>query len=132
MQIKRLCAVDDLEAKAIIRPSNSPYTSPIVLVKKKDGGSRLCVDYRELNKITIRDNFPTELIEDNIDWLRDKKYFTLLDLKDEFRHLRMHEASIKFTSFVTPLKQFEYLRMPFGLMNALRVFQRYIHTVFDS
>lgn len=124
--------LDDLMAKAVIQPSNSSYASPIVLVKKKNGSSRLCVDYRELNKITIRDNFPTELIDDNIDRLRDKKYFTLLDLKDGFHHIRMHAASVKFTSFVTPLGQHEYLRMPFSLTNAPRVFQRYIHNVFDS
>lgn len=124
--------LDELLSKAFIRPSNSLYASPIVLAKKKDGSSRLCVDYRELNKITIRDNFTTELIDDNIDQLRDKRYFTSLDLKDGFHHVKMHESSVKFTSFVTPLGQFEYLRMPFGLTNAPRVFQRYIHTVFES
>ncbi|XP_011859979.1 PREDICTED: uncharacterized protein LOC105557370 [Vollenhovia emeryi] len=122
--------LDDLLKRAIIKESCSPYASPIVLTRKKDGGHRLCVDYRELNKITIRDNFPTELIDDNIDRLRGKKYFTVLDLKDGFHHVRMHEASTKYTSFVTPLGQFEYLRMPFGLTNAPRVFQRYIHSVF--
>jgi len=87
---------------------------------------------RELNKITIRDNFPTELVDDNIDRLQNKKYFSVLDLKDGFHHVKMHEESIKFTSFVTPLGQYEYLRMPFGLTNAPRVFQRFIHTVFET
>ncbi|XP_018377468.1 PREDICTED: LOW QUALITY PROTEIN: uncharacterized protein K02A2.6-like [Trachymyrmex cornetzi] len=123
--------LDELSRKKIIRPSSSPYASPIVLVRKKTGDLRLCIDYRELNKITIRDNFPTELIDDNIDRLKGKKYFSILDLKDGFHHVKMHEASIKFTSFVTPLGQYEYLRMPFGLTNAPRVFQRFIHTVFE-
>ncbi|XP_011859156.1 PREDICTED: uncharacterized protein K02A2.6-like [Vollenhovia emeryi] len=122
--------LDELLERKIIRPSNSPYASPIVLVRKKTGGLRLCIDYRELNKITIRDNFPTELIEDNLDCLQGKKYFTMLDLKDGFHHVKMHEASIKFTSFVTPLGQYEYLRMPFGLTNAPRVFQRFVHQAF--
>lgn len=78
----------------------------------------------------MRDNFPTELIDDNIDRLRNKKFFSILDLKDGFHHVRMHSASIKYTSFVTPLGQYEYLRMPFGLTNAPRVFQRFIHMVY--
>jgi len=124
--------LDELLEKKIIRVSNSPYASPIVLVRKKTGDLRLCVDFRELNKITVRDNFPTELIDDNIDRLRNKKYFTVLDLKDGFHHVKMHEASIKFTSFVTPIGQYEYLRMPFGLTNAPRVFQRFIHAAFEK
>lgn len=123
--------LDDLLEKEFIRHSNSPYASPIVLVRKKNGNIRLCVDYRELNKITVRDNFPTELIEDNLDRLRDKKYFSVLDLKDSFYHVKIHEPSVKYTSFVTPLGQFEFLRMPFGLTNAPRVFQRYIHIVLE-
>jgi len=70
---------------------------PIVLVWKKTGDFRLCVDFHKLNKITIRDNFPTELV-DNIDRLYNKKYFFVLDLKDGFRHVKMHEESIQFTS----------------------------------
>lgn len=124
--------LDGLLSEGIIRPSDSPYASPIVLVKKKSGSLRLCVDYRELNKVTVRDNFPTELIDDNIDRLRGKKYFSTLDLKDGFHHVRMHASSVKYTSFVTPLGQYEYLRMPFGLTNAPRVFQRFIHTIYAS
>ena len=124
--------LDELLRKKVICPSNSPYASPIVLIKKKTGDPRLCIDFRELNKIMIRDNFPTELIDDNIDQLKNKKYFSILDLKDGFHYVKMHEASIKFTSFVTPLGQYEYLRMPFGLTNAPRVFQRFIHTVFET
>ncbi|XP_029160376.1 uncharacterized protein LOC114932380 [Nylanderia fulva] len=126
-----LCGILDRRlSDGTIRHSDSPYASPIVLVRKKDGSIRLCIDYRELNKITVRDNFPTELIDDNIDRLRSKKYFSISGLKDGFHHVRMHPASIKYASFVTPLGQFEWLRMPFGLTNAPRVFQRFIHMVF--
>lgn len=124
--------LDDLMKANIIRPSTSPYAFPIVLVKKKTGDIRLCVDFRELNKITIKDNFPTPLIEDHLDRLKDKKFFTTLDLKNGFHHVKMAESSIKYTSFVTPLGQFEYLKMPFGLCNAPRVFGRFTQNIFQK
>ncbi|XP_076546690.1 uncharacterized protein LOC143305763 [Osmia lignaria lignaria] len=110
--------LDDLLKQGIIRLSNSPYASPIVMVRKKNGEIRLCVDFREINKLTIRDNFPVPLIDDYLDQLRDKQYFTKLDLKDAFHHVRVSENSVKYTSFITPLGQYEYLKMPFGLTNA--------------
>lgn len=95
--------LDELLNEEIIRPSDSPYASPILrsLTKKKDRNYRLCD--RELNEITVRDNFPTELIDDNIDRLKDKIYFLILDLKNGFHHAKMHADSIKYTSFVSPL-----------------------------
>lgn len=124
--------LDGLTKENIIQESFSPYASPIVLVRKKDGNLRLCVDYREINKITIKDNFPTPLIDDHLDRLKGKKIFSCLDLRNGFHHVKMAESSIKYTSFITPLGQFEYLRMPFGLTNAPRVFQRYIQQIFKS
>ncbi|KXZ75914.1 Retrovirus-related Pol polyprotein from transposon 17.6-like Protein [Tribolium castaneum] len=124
--------LNDLEKDGVIRPSKSPYCSPIVLVRKKNGEIRLCVDYRELNKITVRDNYPTPLIDDHLDMLKNKRYFSCLDLKNGFHHVRMAPSSIKYTSFVTPLGQYEFLKMPFGLTNAPHVFQRYIHEVFSD
>lgn len=93
-QNKLRVILDELLSEGVIRPSNSAYSSPIVLVKKKSGDYRLCVDYRELNKITVRDNFPTPLIDDQLDRLREKEIFTLLDLKNGFHHVRMCEKSI--------------------------------------
>ncbi|XP_011859685.1 PREDICTED: uncharacterized protein LOC105557126 [Vollenhovia emeryi] len=119
-----------ISKEQIIRTSDSPYAFPIVLVRKKDGESRLCIDYRELNKITVRDNFPTPLIDDHLDRLRGKSYFSSLDLRNGFHHVKVADESVKYTSFVTPLGQFEFLRMPFGLTNAPRVFQRYINDIF--
>ncbi|KAL4123094.1 hypothetical protein QTP88_015324 [Uroleucon formosanum] len=124
--------INELLSENIIRPSNSPYSSPIVLVKKKNKSFRLCVDYRELNKITVKDNFPAPLIDDQLDRLKGKQIFTSLDLKNGFHHVRMNEASIPYTSFVTPVGQYEYLRMPFGLSNSPRVFNRYIQSIFHD
>ena len=125
--------LDQLLRDGIIRPSESAYTSPIVLVRKKNGEVRLCIDYSVgINKITIRDNFPIPLIDDHLDQLRNKHYFSCLDLKNGFHHVRVSESSVKFTSFVTPFGQFEYLRMPFGLTNAPRVFQRFVNSIFSE
>ncbi|XP_011879402.1 PREDICTED: uncharacterized protein LOC105568378, partial [Vollenhovia emeryi] len=124
--------LDDLIEDGVIRESNSPHASPIVLVRKKDGNLRLCVDYRELNKITVKDNFPTPMIDDHLDHLKRKKIYSCLDLKNGFHHIKVAESSVKYTSFITPLGQYEYLKMPFGLTNAPRVFQRYVYNVFRS
>lgn len=118
--------LDEFLSEGVIRESTSEYASLIVLTKKKNGETRMCIDYRTLNKITLRDNFPLPLIEDQLDLLEGKKYFTALDLKDAFYHIMMHEDSTKYTSFVTPLGQYEYVRMPFGLKGALLKFQRHV------
>lgn len=123
--------LDDLLEQKVIRPSQSQYCSPIVLVKKKDG-IRMCVDYRTLNKHTVRDNYPLPVIEDQMDLLSNKRYFSCLDLKSGFHHVSMAEDSVPLTAFVTPHGQFEYLRMPFGLKNAPSVFQRFINAIFRS
>lgn len=122
--------LDDLLTRGIIRKSNSQYSSPIVLVRKKNGSIRMCVDYRELNKITARDNYPIPRIDDQLDSLRDKRVSTRLDLKVAFHHIEVDEESIKFTSFVTPLGQFEYMLVPFGLKNSPAMFMRFINAAF--
>ena len=124
--------LNELLSRNIIRPSSSPYASPIVLTRKKTGETCLCVDYRKLNKITIRDNFPTQLIDDNLDRLKNKSYFSSLDLKDGFFHVKIAENSVKYTAFVTPLGHFEYLCCAFGLTNAPKVFSRFLHEMFGK
>ncbi|XP_025265055.1 uncharacterized protein LOC112638147 [Camponotus floridanus] len=119
--------LDDLLERKIIQPSKSEYVSPIILVKKKNDELRLCVDYRVLNKVLRRDNYPLPLIEDQIDVLRDKKYFSILDLKDGFFHIRIADESIKYTAFTTPYGIFEYRRMPFGLKVGPSRFQRFVN-----
>lgn len=121
---------EDLLSKGIIRKSLSEYSSPIVLVNKKPKGLRMCVDYRKLNEVTIRDNFPLPLIDDQIDLLQNKSIYTRLDLKDAFHHVKVSQDSIKYTSFVTHSGQFEYLKMPYGLKNSPANFSRYINLIF--
>lgn len=124
--------ITGLLEQGVIRPSESEYASPIVLTRKKNGDIRMCVDYRALNKVIARDNYPLPLIEDQLDRLRGKRFFSTLDLKDGFYHIAMAEESIKYTSFVTSLGQFEFLRMPFGLKIGPQRFQRFINAVMDE
>ncbi|XP_055309423.1 uncharacterized protein LOC129573155, partial [Sitodiplosis mosellana] len=121
--------IDDLLARGIIRHSESPYASPIVLVRKKNGDLRMCVDYRALNKITVKDHYPLPLIEDCLTYLGGKKYFSTLDLESGFHQVPVEEESIPLTAFVTPTGQYEYCYMPFGLKNAPPVFQKLINRV---
>jgi len=94
--------IDQLLEKKVIRTSNSEYSSPIVLVKKKTDELRLCIDYRELNKRTCKDRYPIPLIDDRLDSLRGNRYFSSIDLKDEFHHIEVTESSKKYTSFTCP------------------------------
>ncbi|KAJ8729020.1 hypothetical protein PYW07_006716 [Mythimna separata] len=116
----------------IIRVSFSEYASPLVLVRKKDGSTRVCVDYRQVNKKMVKDEYPLPVIEDLIDKLRDSKVFSVLDLKNGFFHLKVSEESIPYTSFVTHHGQYEFLRAPFGLSNCPKYFMRFVSTIFRS
>lgn len=119
--------IKELQDKNIIRESNSPFASPIIMVKKKNGEDRLCVDYRELNANTVRDHYPLPLISEQLDQLADAKYYTCLDMAAGFHQVPISATSIEKTAFVTPDGQYEYLTMPFGLTNAPSVYQRAIN-----
>lgn len=121
--------VDDLKKNNIIRESSSPYASPAILVNKPNGEKRLCIDYRALNKITVKEKYPMPITEDLISRLHDAKIFTSLDLKSGYYHVKCSEGSIPKTAFVTPDGHYEFLRMPFGLCNAPSVFQRLMDMV---
>lgn len=86
--------------------------------------------YREINKITSRDNYPLPRMDDQIEKLKGKLYFTRIDLKYVLHHVTLSEDSVKFTSFVTPMGQYEYLKLPFGLKNSPAQFMRFVTAVF--
>ena len=113
----------------VIRPSRSPWSSPIVLVKKKDGTLRFCVDYRRLNSVTKADTFPLPRMDDILDQLGDCKFFSTLDLKSGYWQIRVHPDSQEKTAFITPQGLYEFRVMPFGLMNGPAVFQRLMQQV---
>ncbi|GFW30962.1 hypothetical protein TNCV_2940621 [Trichonephila clavipes] len=122
--------IDEWLEQGIVRPSSSEYASPIVLVKKKDGTTRLCVDYRRLNRKLVKDRFPLPLIEDVLDRLQGAKVYTTLDLKNGFFHVDVNEDCKHFTSFVVPDGQFEFNKVPFSLSTSPSVFQRYVYSIF--
>lgn len=116
--------------QGIVRVSYSEYASPLVLVRKKDGAIRVCVDYRKLNSKIIKDEFPLPIIEDYIDKLAEAKVFSVLDLKNGFFHLSVSSESVKYTAFVTHHGQFEFLKAPFGLSVCPNYFMRFVTIIF--
>ncbi|GFX92185.1 retrovirus-related Pol polyprotein from transposon 412 [Trichonephila clavipes] len=122
--------VDEWVKNGIVEPCSSPYASQVVVVKKKDRKSRVCIDYRRLNRKLIKDNYPLPLIDDILDCLQNAKIFTTLDLKNGFFHVAVNERSRKFTSFVTHNDQYQFRRMPFGLSTCPSTFMRYINANF--
>ncbi|UTT89699.1 hypothetical protein NDA17_007024 [Ustilago hordei] len=122
--------LDENLEKGFIRPSKSPARSPVLFVPKKDGGLRLCVDYRGLNEITVKNRAPLPLIEEQLFLLRKAKIYTKLDLRAAYNLIRIAKGDEWKTAFGTQLGLYEYLVMPFGLANAPAHFQSFINDIF--
>jgi hypothetical protein len=124
--------IDKLVQQNIIRPSHSPWNSPIVVVRKKNNDIRMCIDYRRLNSVTSRPIFPIPDSHQLFDTLEGAKYFTCLDLAQGYYQVPMAEEDIQKTAFTSRKGQFEFLRMPFGLCSAPATFQRLMHTILKN
>ena len=113
----------------VIRPSNSSWASPILLVQKKNGKMRFCVDYCKLNKVSIKDAYPLPRMDDIFSVLGKASYYTTIDLTDAFWSIRVREEDIPKTVFIIKYGLWEFISMPFGLTNAPATQQRFIEAV---
>ena len=120
--------IADLVQRGFIRPSTSPWAAPILLVKKKDGSMRMCIDYRALNALTIKNKYPLPRIDELFDQLNGAIYFTKIDLRSGYHQLRVRTTDIPLTAFRTRFGLYEFLVMSFGLTNAPATFM----TLMDS
>ena len=124
--------LDELLEKEFIRPSKSPWGAPIIFMTKKDNTLRMCVDYRALNKLTVKNSYPLPRIDEMFDQLKGAKYFTKIDLRSGYHQIRLSEESIPMTAFRTRYGHFEYLVLPFGLTNAPATFMTVMNEIFKD
>ncbi|GKB50629.1 putative reverse transcriptase domain-containing protein [Tanacetum coccineum] len=119
----------ELQDKGFIRPSSSPWGALVLFIKKNDGSFRMCIDYRELNKSTIKNRYPLPRIDDLFDQLQGSQFFSKIDLRSGYHQLRVHEDDIPNTAFRTRYGHFEFTVMPFGLTNAPTIFMDLMNRV---
>lgn len=122
--------LQELLDKKFIRPSVSPWGAPVLFVKKKDGTTRMCIDYRELNQVTIKNKYPLPRINDLFDQLQGTQVFSKINLRSGYHRLRVRAENIAKTAFHTRYGHYEFLVMPFRLTNALAVFMDLMNRVF--
>ncbi|GJZ32684.1 putative reverse transcriptase domain-containing protein [Tanacetum coccineum] len=121
--------LQELLEKGFIRPSSSPWGAPVLFVKKKDGTFRMCIDYHELNKLTIKNRYPLSRIDDLFDQLQGSSVYSKIDLRTGYHQLRIREEDIPITAFRTRYGHYEFQVMPFGLTNAPAVFMDLMNRV---
>ncbi|KAL8092988.1 hypothetical protein AgCh_035026 [Apium graveolens] len=124
--------LQELLDKGVIRPSTSPRGAPVLFVKKKDGSIRLCIDYRELNKMKIKNRYPLPRIDDLFNQLKEAKCFSKIDLRSGYHQLKIKADDIPKTAFRTRYGHYEFLVMPFGLTNAPAAFMDMMNQVFKK
>ncbi|GKF19013.1 putative reverse transcriptase domain-containing protein [Tanacetum coccineum] len=121
--------VQELSDRGFIQPSTSPWGAPVLFVKKKDGSFRMCIDYRELNKLTIKNRYPLPRIDDLFNQLQGSSVYSKIDLRSGYHQLRVMDEDIPKTAFRTRYGHYEFQVMPFGLTNATAVFMDLMNRV---
>jgi hypothetical protein len=122
--------IAELQSKGFIRPSSSPWGAPVLFVEKKNGTQQMCVDYRLLNEVTIKNKYPLRRIEDLFDQMKGASVFLKIDLRSGYHYLKIRESDILKTTFRTRYGLYEYTVMSFGLTNALAYFMYLMNKVF--
>ena len=124
--------LQELLEKNYIRPNVSPWGAPIMFVKKKYGTLRLCIDYRQLNKVTVKNKYPFPRIDDLFDQMRGEKVFSKIDLRSSYHKVRIEDEDIHKTSFRTRYGHYEFVVVPFGLTNGPATFMCLMNSVFSK